>query len=151
MRVASSQFSQTTRARSGLASESIKRLSLALESVDDFHGGHCLAARWFRVSDTVTNDILQKDLDHTTRFLVNETRDTLHTTAMGETTNWLWRRAALRTCVVSICGSSRVLRGQPKSRAHHVPVAAPSQQVLGSSSTSSRFESILYDCGAIVK
>ncbi len=41
----------------------------------------------FSISDGITNDVLQKDLEDTTGLFVDETRDTLHTTTTSETTN----------------------------------------------------------------
>jgi hypothetical protein len=40
-----------------------------------------------RVGHTVTNDILKKDLEHSTGFFVDQSTDTLHTTTTGQTTN----------------------------------------------------------------
>ena len=70
-----------------LTSETVKGLSLTLEGIDDVHGSHGLTASMLRVSDTVTDHILQKDLQDTTSLFVNQTRDTLDTTTTGETTN----------------------------------------------------------------
>ena len=41
----------------------------------------------FSVRDRVSDNILQKDLEDSSSFFVNEARDALHSTATGETTN----------------------------------------------------------------
>ena len=43
------------------------------------------------VRDRVTDDVLKEDLQDTTRFLVDETGNTLDTTTAGKTTNGLSR------------------------------------------------------------
>ena len=40
-----------------------------------------------RVGDAVTDHILQKDLEDTTGFLINQSRNTLDTTTTGQTTD----------------------------------------------------------------
>ena len=70
-----------------LASETVEGLSLTLEGVDHIHGGNSLTASVLSVGDTITDHILQEDLEHTTGLLINETRDTLHTTTTGKTAN----------------------------------------------------------------
>jgi len=39
------------------------------------------------VSDRITDDVFEKDLEHTTSLFVDETGDTLDTTTTGETAN----------------------------------------------------------------
>jgi len=70
-----------------LTSESVKGLSLTLQGVNHVHGGDGLAAGVLRVGDTVTDDVLQKDLENSTGLFVNETTDTLDTTTTSETTD----------------------------------------------------------------
>lgn len=70
-----------------LAPESIKSFSLALQSVNDVHGCHSLATSVFGVRDRITNNILQKNLQYATGFLVNETRDALDAATTSETAN----------------------------------------------------------------
>ena len=71
----------------GLASETVEGLALTLEGVDDVHGRHSLAAGMLGVGDRVTDDVLEEDLEDTTGLFVDETRDALHTTTTGETTD----------------------------------------------------------------
>jgi hypothetical protein len=73
--------------RKFLTSESVESLSLALEGVDNIHGGHSLTTSVLGVGDTVTDHVLKKDLEHTTSLFVDETRDTLDTTTTCETTD----------------------------------------------------------------
>ena len=40
-----------------------------------------------RVGDGITDNVLKEDLEDTTSLFVNETRDTLHTTTTGQTTD----------------------------------------------------------------
>ena len=55
-----------------LATKSVQRLALTLESVDDIHGGDGLAAGVLRVRDTVADYILEKDLEDTSGFFINQ-------------------------------------------------------------------------------
>jgi hypothetical protein len=71
----------------GLASETVESLSLTLQSIDDVHGSDSLAAGVLSIRDTVTDNVLKKDLEDTTSLFVDETRDTLDTTTAGKTTD----------------------------------------------------------------
>ena len=70
-----------------LSTESVKGLSLALESVDDVHGSDGLSAGVLGVGDGITNDVLEEDLEDTTGFFVDQSRDTLDTTSTRKTTD----------------------------------------------------------------
>jgi hypothetical protein len=70
---------------SSLTTETVQGLALALERVDDIHRGNCLSASVLGVSDTVADDVLQKDLEDTTSLFVDETGNTLHTTTTSKT------------------------------------------------------------------
>lgn len=73
-----------------LAAESIQRTSLPLQGVYHVHGGHCFAFGVLAVCNCVTNDILEKHLQHTTRFFVDQSRDSLYSTTPGKSSNcWL--------------------------------------------------------------
>eukprot|EP00955_Chlamydomonas_euryale_P059345 357359-Chlamydomonas_euryale.AAC.1 len=67
-----------------LAAEAVQRTALALERVDDIEGGHGLAARVLRVGDRVADDVLQEDLEHAARLLVDEAADALDATAASQ-------------------------------------------------------------------
>ena len=64
-----------------LSSEAVESAALTLERVDDVHGGDRLSLGVLAVRDGVTDDVLED----TTGLLVDEARDTLHSTTAGET------------------------------------------------------------------
>ena len=68
-----------------LTSESVESTSLSLKSVDDVHSGNGLSASVFGVGDGVSDDVLEEHLEDTTGLLVDESRDTLHTSSTSET------------------------------------------------------------------
>ncbi len=70
-----------------LASESVERASLSLESVDDVHGSDGLPLGVFRVGHGISDDVLKEDLEDPSSLLVDEARDTLDTSSTGETTD----------------------------------------------------------------
>jgi hypothetical protein len=57
-------------------------LETRVDGADD-----CLPLSVLGVSDRVTNDVLEEDLEDTAGFFVDETRDTLDTTTARETTD----------------------------------------------------------------
>ena len=59
-----------------LATESVESAALSLEGVHHVHGRHGLASCVLGVGHSVTNDILQEGLEHSTCLLVDGTRDT---------------------------------------------------------------------------
>jgi hypothetical protein len=67
-----------------LAAEAVEGAALALERVDDVHGGDRLAARVLRVGDGVADDVLEEDLEHAAGLLVDEPRDALHAAPPGQ-------------------------------------------------------------------
>ena len=80
-------FSGKPYARSCLASESVQGASLALEGIHHVHGSHSLAASMLGVGDSITDDVLEEDLEHRAGLLVDEARDALDTTAASEAAN----------------------------------------------------------------
>ena len=68
-----------------LATESVEGLSLALEGVDDIHGGDGLPASMLGVGDRVTDDVLKENLEDTAGLLVDEATDALDTTTASQT------------------------------------------------------------------
>jgi len=73
-----------------LTAKSVQGTSLPLQSIDDIHGCDCLPLGMLGVGDGITDDILKEHLQDTTGLLVDEARDTLHTTSAGKTTDgWL--------------------------------------------------------------
>ena len=71
----------------GLSAETVEGLALTLERIHDIHGGDGLAASVFGVRHRVTNYVLKENLQHAARLFVDETRNTLHATTTGETTD----------------------------------------------------------------
>ncbi|KAF1414323.1 hypothetical protein FQV23_0002232, partial [Spheniscus humboldti] len=61
-----------------LAAEAVEGASLALEGVDHVHGRDRLPLGVLRVGDGVADHVLQEDLQHAARLLVDEPRDALH-------------------------------------------------------------------------
>ena len=68
-----------------LAAEAVEGAALALESVDNVHGGHGLAAGVLSVGHGVADDVLEEDLEDRAGLLVDEARDSLHATTARET------------------------------------------------------------------
>ena len=60
-----------------LTTEAVQGLALALERVDDVHGGDGLAAGVLAVGDGVTDHVLKEDLEDGAGLLVDEARDAL--------------------------------------------------------------------------
>ena len=68
-----------------LTSESVQGPALPLEGVDDVHGCDGLPLGVLGVGDGVTDDVLKEHLQHTSGLLVDEARDSLHTTTTSQT------------------------------------------------------------------
>ena len=68
-----------------LAAETVQSAALALEGVDDVHGGDGLALGVLSVGYRVADHVLEEHLEDASGFLVDQARDTLHTTSTGET------------------------------------------------------------------
>ena len=63
-----------------LSAEAVEGAALALERVDDIHGGDGLPASVLGVGDGIADDGLKEDLENTTGLLVDEAGDALDTT-----------------------------------------------------------------------
>jgi hypothetical protein len=70
-----------------LTTETVQSLSLALQGVDNVHCCDSLSAGMLGVSDRITDDILQEDLEDTSSLFVDQSGDTLYTTTTSETTD----------------------------------------------------------------
>ena len=84
-RLLKSQRCEPGSVRGRLAAEAVERAALALERVDDVHGGDGLAARVLGVGDGVTDDGLEEALENSAGLLVDESGDSLDSSAAGET------------------------------------------------------------------
>ena len=67
-----------------LTSESVQSAALSFQSIDHIHGGDSLPLGVFGVGDSVTDDVLQEDLEDTTGLLVDQARDTLDSTTTSQ-------------------------------------------------------------------
>ena len=70
--------------RRRLATEAVEGAALALEGVDDVHGGDGLAARVLGVGDGVTDDGLHEGLEDTAGLLVDQAGDALDATTASQ-------------------------------------------------------------------
>ena len=60
---------------------------MSLQSVHDVQGSHGLAASVLRVRHGVSDDILEKDLEHASRLLVDQSRDALDSSSTSKAAN----------------------------------------------------------------
>lgn len=73
-----------------LAAEAVQGATLALQSVDDVHGGDGLPLGVLGVGNGVANDVLEEDFQHAASLLVDQAGDTLDTATTSQTTyRWL--------------------------------------------------------------
>ena len=70
-----------------LAAEAVESASLTLERIDDVHGGDSLALGMLGVGDCVADHVLQEDLEHAARLLVDETAEALDAATTRQTSN----------------------------------------------------------------
>ena len=80
--------------RRRLAAETVQGATLTLQGVDYVHCGNGLPLGVLGVSDGVADDVLEEYLEDAAGLLVDETGDTLHTTATSQTPDG-WLRDAL--------------------------------------------------------
>jgi hypothetical protein len=76
-----------------LTAESVQRASLAFQRVDDVHRRDGLSLGVLGVGDSVSDDVLEEDLEDAARLLVDQSRDTLHSASTSQTTNGRLRDA----------------------------------------------------------
>ena len=67
-----------------LPAEAVQGSALALESVHHIKGSDGLAASVLGVGDGITDDVLQKHLQHTAGLLIDEAADALHTATASQ-------------------------------------------------------------------
>ena len=70
-----------------LTAKTIEGATLALQGVDNIHGGDSLSFGVLGVGDGVTDHVFQKHFEDTAGLLIDETGDTLHTTTASQTTD----------------------------------------------------------------
>ena len=70
-----------------LTSKSIESPSLSLEGIDNVQGSDGLAASMLSVGDSITDDVLQEDLEDSTGLLIDQTTNALDTATACQTAN----------------------------------------------------------------
>ena len=68
-----------------LSAEAVQSAALAFQSIDDVHSRDGLSLGVLGVGNSVTDDVLEEHLEYSTSLLVDESRDTLHTTTASQT------------------------------------------------------------------
>ena len=67
-----------------LAAEAVQSAALAFQSVDDIHGGDSLPLGVLGVGDSISDDVIQESLQHSTSLLIDETRDPLDSSTTSQ-------------------------------------------------------------------
>ena len=75
------------RGRGCLTTKSVQGAALALQSIHHIHGGDSFPLGMLGVGDSITDDILQENLENATCLFVDQARDTLDTTTTCQTTD----------------------------------------------------------------
>ena len=70
-----------------LTTEAVQSAALAFQSVHNVHGGDSFPLGMLSVSDGITDDVLEENLENSASFLVDQARDTLDTATTGQTTD----------------------------------------------------------------
>merc|ERR1719234_785397 len=78
---------QFTRTEVKLSSKAVQGPALPLQGINDIHGSDCLPLGMLGVGDSITDDILQENLENTPGFLIDKATDPLHTTPPCESAN----------------------------------------------------------------
>ena len=68
-----------------LTSESVQGTSLSFQGIDDVHGGDGLSLGVLGVGDCITDHVFQENLEDSSSFFVDESRDSLDTTSASQT------------------------------------------------------------------
>jgi hypothetical protein len=62
-----------------LAAKAVQGATLALKSVNNIHGGNSFPARMLCVGYRIADHVLEENLQHRSRLLIDEAGNTLHT------------------------------------------------------------------------
>merc|ERR1711951_84353 len=89
-----------------LSSEAIEGPALPLQGVHHIHGSHCLPLGMLSVGHSVTDDVLQENLENTPSLFVNEPANALDTTPsckspncrLGDALNVIPQHLAMSLC-----------------------------------------------------
>ena len=67
-----------------LSTESVEGTSLPLQSIDDIHGSDSLPLGVLSVGDSISDDVLQENLQNSTSLPIDQTRDPLDSSTAGQ-------------------------------------------------------------------
>ena len=100
-----------------LSTETVDGSSLSLQGVDNIERGDGLSLGMSGVGDRVSDDVFHKDLEDTSCFFVDKTRDTLDSSTTGKTTDSRFGDTLYsinkRKCVLDMgCQTSKVVQYQ---------------------------------------
>ena len=70
-----------------LTSESVQGTSLAFQGIDNVHGSDSLPLGMLSVCHSISDHILQEDLEDTSSFFIDETWDTLYSASASQSTD----------------------------------------------------------------
>ena len=70
-----------------LATEAVQRAALALESIDNVHGGDGLASCVLCVRHSVADDVVQEHLQNASRFFVDQSGDAFDASSTSQTSD----------------------------------------------------------------
>ena len=70
-----------------LTSESVEGTSLAFQSIDNIHGSDGLSLGVLSVGDSIPDDVFQENLEDSSGFFIDQSRDSLHSTTTSKTTD----------------------------------------------------------------
>ena len=70
-----------------LSTKAIESSALSLKSIDDVHSSNSLSSSMLSVGYSITNDVFEEDLQDTTSFFVDKSRDTFNSSSSGETSD----------------------------------------------------------------
>ena len=70
-----------------LATEAVQRAALALESIDNVHGGDRLASCVLCVRHSVADDVVQEHLQNASRFFVDQSGDAFDASTTSQTSD----------------------------------------------------------------
>ena len=71
----------------GLASEAVQRAPLSFQGIHHVHSSDGFPLGMLAVGHSISDDIFQEDLENTSRFLVDEARDSFDTSSACQATN----------------------------------------------------------------
>lgn len=70
-----------------LTAEAVQGAALTFQGVDYIHGSDSLPLGMLGVGDGISDDVFKENLQDAPGLLIDETRDTFHTTSACKTTN----------------------------------------------------------------